>query len=82
MSEPVRTCAACRRKAPQSELMRFAAVDGTLVADPARRLPGRGAYTHPSAECFSRAVARGSFARHLNVRVRVPDELNALFPEG
>ena len=82
MSEPVRTCVACRRKAPQSELMRFAAVDGTLVADPARRLPGRGAYTHRSAECFSKAAAAGAFSRQLRASVRVPDELKALFPEG
>jgi predicted RNA-binding protein YlxR (DUF448 family) len=62
--------------------MRFVAVNGTLVADPSRRLPGRGAYTHPSAECFSRAVAAGAFSRRLRVSVLVPDELNALFPEG
>ncbi len=82
MSEPVRTCAACGRRAPQSELMRFAAPDGTLVADPTRRLPGRGAYTHRSAKCFSKAAAGGAFSRRLRMRVQIPDELMALFPEG
>ncbi len=82
MSEPVRTCAGCGRRAPQSELMRFAAPDGTLVADPTRRLPGRGAYTHRSAQCFSKAAAERAFSRRLRASVRVPDELMALFPEG
>jgi predicted RNA-binding protein YlxR (DUF448 family) len=82
VSEPVRTCVACRRKAPQSELMRFAAQDGTLVADPSRRLPGRGAYTCRRSDCISRAASEGAFSRRLRAPVQVPDGLNALFEEG
>ncbi|MBA2616121.1 MAG: DUF448 domain-containing protein [Actinobacteria bacterium] len=82
MTEPVRTCVGCGRKAPQSELARFAAPDGTLVADRKRRLSGRGAYTCRSAACFERARARRAFARTLRRAVAVPAGLNALLDEG
>jgi uncharacterized protein len=82
MSEPVRSCVGCGRKAPQSELRRFVADGGRLVADPARRLPGRGVYTCPSAGCFERARARRAFARTLRGAVAVPAELNPISEEG
>ncbi len=82
MSEPVRTCVACGRKAPQDELVRFTAPDGTLVADASQRLPGRGVYTCRTADCFSTAAGAGAFSRRLRASVRVPDELKALFPDG
>lgn len=62
----------CGRKRPQPELVRFTAPEGTLVADPARQLPGRGAYTCPSIACFERAASRRAFARTLRRRVAVP----------
>jgi predicted RNA-binding protein YlxR (DUF448 family) len=71
----------CGRKRPQSELVRFAAPAGTLVADAARRLPGRGAYTCRAVPCFERARARRSFARTLRRRVEVPEELKNVFAE-
>jgi predicted RNA-binding protein YlxR (DUF448 family) len=80
-ASPTRTCVGCGRKRPQSELLRFAEVDGALIADPARRLPGRGAYTCPAAPCFERARARGSFARTLRRGVRVPEGLKEVFEE-
>ena len=75
MSEPERTCVGCGRKAPQHELVRFAAPDGTLRPDPGRRLPGRGAYAHARLSCFERAVARRAFSRALRKTVRIPDDL-------
>ncbi|MBD0289636.1 MAG: YlxR family protein [Thermoleophilia bacterium] len=82
MSSPVRSCAGCGRKAPQRELVRFAAADGVLVADAARRLPGRGVYTCRSVACFERARARRSFARTLRRRVSVPPTLLLSLEEG
>jgi uncharacterized protein len=82
MSEPTRTCVGCGRKAPQSQLRRFAASGGTLVADRDRRLPGRGAYTCRSVACFERARARRAFARTLRASVQVPDALKADLIEG
>jgi predicted RNA-binding protein YlxR (DUF448 family) len=61
--------------------LRFAEADGTLVADPARRLPGRGAYTCRAAPCFERARAGRSFARTLRRGVEVPEELKNVFEE-
>ncbi len=72
MTAPVRTCVGCGRKRAQPELVRFAAPEGTLLADPDRRLAGRGAYTCPSVACFERAASRRAFARTLRRRVAVP----------
>jgi predicted RNA-binding protein YlxR (DUF448 family) len=73
MSEPLRTCLGCRRRAPQRALVRFAAVEGRLAAG--RTLPGRGAYTCRSRACFEAALGRRAFARALRttVDVRPPD---------
>jgi len=60
--------------APQRELVRLAAVDGTVTADPQRRLPGRGAYLCPRRECWDRAVARRAFSRAFRRPVDVPAE--------
>ena len=75
MTEPVRTCAGCGRKAPQAELVRFTAPDGTLVADHGPRAPGRGVYTCRRVACLEAAAARGGLARTLRRPVRVPDGL-------
>jgi predicted RNA-binding protein YlxR (DUF448 family) len=44
-----------------------------LIPDPRRRLPGRGAWLHPDAECLTRAERRSAFPRAL----RVPGPLDA-----
>ena len=80
MTEPLRRCAGCGRRAPQGELLRFAASDGVLVAG--RTKPGRGAYTCRSLACFERAVARGMFARVLRQHVRIGPELRGLYTGG
>ncbi len=43
-------------------------VDGTVVPDPRRRLPGRGAWLHPVPECLDRAERRSAFPRAFRVR--------------
>ena len=77
MSEPVRTCAGCGRKAPQVELLRFVARDGTLTHSP--KGTGRGVYTCRRLACFERAVERRSFNRKLHQTVRVDPELTRLY---
>ena len=64
-SIPVRTCVGCRRRAPVTELLRVVVRDGGLTPDPRRRLPGRGASLHPTAECLHAAVRRRAFPRAL-----------------
>jgi uncharacterized protein len=74
---PERTCAGCGRKAPQPELVRFAARDGVLVSG--RTKPGRGAYTCRRLACFERAVSRRAFNRVLRQNVSVDPGLSRLF---
>ena len=62
---PLRTCVGCRQRAPQQDLIRVVASAGALVPDPTRRLPGRGAYVHPSSTCLERALSRRAFSRAL-----------------
>jgi predicted RNA-binding protein YlxR (DUF448 family) len=73
VTPPERTCAGCGRKAPQRELVRFAARAGRLVAG--RTEPGRGAYTCRRLACFERAVARRAFNRVLAQTVVVDPAL-------
>lgn len=65
--EPVRTCVGCRRREPRSALLRVVAREGGLVADPAARLPGRGAWVHPTTRCVEQAVQRRAFTRALRL---------------
>ena len=67
MSAPVRTCVGCRRRAPAAALLRVVARDGTLVPDPARALPGRGAHLHRDPVCLELAERKRAFPRALRV---------------
>jgi uncharacterized protein len=77
VSEPIRTCAGCGRKAPQAELLRFVATGGTLAHAP--KAPGRGVYTCRRLSCFERAVERRAFNRTLRRAVQVDPELTRLY---
>ncbi len=77
MTEPIRSCIGCGRKASQGQLLRFAAVDGQLV--PGAGVPGRGAYTCRRLACFERAVSRRAFNRTLRRTVRIDQELASLY---
>jgi uncharacterized protein len=77
VSEPIRTCAGCGRKAPQAELLRFVATGGTLTHAP--KAPGRGVYTCRRLSCFERAVERRAFNRTLRRAVQVDPELTRLY---
>lgn len=70
---PVRTCVGCRSRTLSSDLLRVVAVPGAtsgfaLAPDPARRLPGRGAWLHPSTDCLKSAERRRAFGRALRVQ--------------
>jgi predicted RNA-binding protein YlxR (DUF448 family) len=77
VSEPIRSCVGCGRKAGQSELLRFVAKDGVLVSTTTD--PGRGAYTCRRLACFERALARRAFNRTLRQTVRAGQELTSLY---
>ena len=77
MTEPVRSCVGCGRKAPQGELVRFVAKDGILALGEGE--PGRGAYTCRRLSCFERALSRRAFNRALRQNIRVEPELASLY---
>ena len=69
-SRPTRTCVGCRGTDSWSALLRVVAEKGEqgqllLVPDPRRRRPGRGAWLHPTSDCFEQAVRRRAFGRAL-----------------
>ena len=71
---PLRTCAACRERRPQQELIRItASKDGSVAVDTTGKLPGRGAYLCNRAACCGLARKRGSLRRAL--KCPVPEEI-------
>ena len=82
MSNPpaIRTCVGCGREAPQAELVRFVAREGSLV--PAETSAGRSAYTCRRLACFERAAARRAFNRTLRRTVRVDGALSRLYTDA
>ncbi|MGQ7295546.1 YlxR family protein [Quadrisphaera sp. KR29] len=67
----------CRRRGDRSRLLRVVAdrsgAPAVLVPDPGARLPGRGAWLHPSPACLDLAERRRAFPRAL----RLPGPLDA-----
>ena len=61
----MRTCVGCKERAVKSSLLRVVAVGNAIQPDPQARLPGRGAYLHPSLACFELARRRRAFPRAL-----------------
>ncbi|HUH80362.1 MAG TPA: YlxR family protein [Solirubrobacteraceae bacterium] len=83
---PSRRCIGCGRRAPKDELVRLAVRDDggrrVAVADPDKRMPGRGAYlcmgpgpAGVNPPCLERASRRGGLSRGLRTRVSAGPEL-------
>jgi uncharacterized protein len=70
---PVRTCVACRVRAPRTALLRVVVIDSALIPDERATMPGRGAWVHPTPECVDAAIKRRAFVRAL----RAPGPLDA-----
>jgi predicted RNA-binding protein YlxR (DUF448 family) len=71
---PIRTCIGCRQRAAATELLRVVVAPetageaiSTVVPDPRRRSPGRGAWLHPDRRCAELAQRRRAFNRALRV---------------
>jgi len=70
---PIRTCVACRTSGDKQGLVRLVRTpDGRVVCDSSGKMPGRGVYICPSANCFRRAVKEKRLNRAL--RMDLPDE--------
>lgn len=72
----IRTCVATRERKPDSELLRVVLdpEDTTrtrLLADPGRRLPGRGAWITPDITALELAEQRRAFGRAFRVSTAV-----------
>lgn len=62
----IRTCVGCGARDARSALVRFVCgTEGRLTLDQRRRLPGRGAWLHPSPACWDAFVARRGAVRSL-----------------
>jgi uncharacterized protein len=53
-------------------LIRVVAAGDEIVPDVTFRLPGRGAYLHPSLACLERAQRRKAFPRALRLSAALP----------
>ena len=62
MATPQRTCIGCRRRQPQSDLVRLVADHGR-VRTARRGAPGGGAYLCADVACLEAADGRHAFAR-------------------
>ena len=70
-----RTCVGCRRRDVRSALLRVVAESNDagelfarVVVDQRLRLPGRGAWLHPTPECLDLALRLKAFGRSLRVK--------------
>ena len=66
----VRTCIATRERKPDTELLRVVtdpSDPARLLADPGRRLPGRGAWITPDVTALELAEQRRAFGRAFRV---------------
>lgn len=67
MTEPIRTCIGCRRRAGRDELWRLVRGEDGLVVDLSRTASGRGANIHPDPACWELAVRRRAIGRALRI---------------
>jgi uncharacterized protein len=79
---PIRTCIGCRGRDSRSTLLRIVVETDdlgrtTVVPDPRRRLPGRGAWLHADIACLDLAVRRRAFSRAFRRRVDGSDAVRA-----
>ena len=63
----------------QARLNRVVVREGKLLADPDRKLTGRGAYICSSIRCLKEAVRSGGFARALRTKNPVVEPMNLAF---
>jgi len=64
---PQRMCVGCRVRGARADLLRVVAVEGVLLPDPGKRLPGRGAWLHHDLRCLEQAIRRRVFSRALRL---------------
>ena len=78
----MRTCVGCRRIDIQAALLRVVVQRGRAVADPRRRLSGRGAYVHRTLGCVEQAGKGLSRSLRTAVAARDLVALRAVIADG
>jgi uncharacterized protein len=73
---PLRRCIVTRQRLPKETMLRFVvSPQGSVVADLAARLPGRGIWLSAVGDVVELARTRGGFARAARAQVSVPADL-------
>lgn len=80
--ERARTCTGCGRRGSKDELLRMArGSDGVVRIDGRRRMEGRGAWVHPTADCLAKAESARAIGRAFRGGARRPED-GALLAEA
>lgn len=67
---PIRTCVACRENRTKREMVRVVrSPEGMVALDPKGKANGRGAYICRRAECWEKAMKRGSLKHALKIEI-------------
>ena len=65
---PQRTCIGCREEQGKRSFVRIVrTADGRVTLDPTGKANGRGAYLHPTAACWVKALKGGTIANALKI---------------
>lgn len=70
---PQRTCIACRQIEGKRELIRLARTDEGVVIDPTGKLAGRGAYLHPTQQCWKTVLQGNRLGSALRTQISSED---------
>ncbi len=70
---PQRTCIACRQTGGKRGLLRLVRTDIGVHVDPSGKLPGRGAYLHPSRDCWAVALEGRRIQQALRTKLSEED---------
>ena len=67
---PLRRCTGCNEQKPKKELVRVVrSPQGEIALDRVGKMPGRGAYLCPSAQCLARARKAKRLERALDAQI-------------
>ena len=66
---PLRRCTGCNEQKPKKELVRIVrSPQGEIALDRVGKMPGRGAYLCPSAQCLAKAAWSARWTRRSRPR--------------
>ncbi|HJB21558.1 MAG TPA: YlxR family protein [Candidatus Fournierella merdavium] len=67
---PLRRCTGCNEQKPKKELVRIVrSPQGEIALDRVGKMPGRGAYLCPSAQCLAKARKAKRLERALDAQI-------------